>query len=359
MNRASRLSLAVAAALLAAPASALAAPTVTPVATGLDNPRGLTVAADGSVYVATAGRAGGKCLDPKKEQCYGFSGGVVRVDPATGAKQTVAKGLVSIGGLDGSFTSGPGAATVGADGSVYTVMTSAPREEVSGLPRGIRAQAGRVLKVAAGARTEVARIDVLEWRNNFDRAKGDRNTNPYGLVTLGDRHIVADAGANAVFEVRGSSVKLLAVMPKNGRAQSVPTSVAAGPDGAIYVGELAEGAGKDKARVLRIDPATSAVTTWASGFSAISGLAFGPDGSAYVTELTEDFRKMAPGDVTRIAPDGTRTSVGGGKLMFPAGAAVAADGSVYVSAFSILPGRTPKKGPFKGAGGQVVRISGL
>ena len=65
MHRVSRLTLSVAAAHLAAPAPALAAGTVTPVATGLDNPRGLTVAADGGVYVATAGRAGGKCLDPK------------------------------------------------------------------------------------------------------------------------------------------------------------------------------------------------------------------------------------------------------------------------------------------------------
>ena len=60
MNRVSRLTLTLAAALLAAPASALAAPTVTPLASGLDNPRGLTVAPDGGVYVATAGRAGGR-----------------------------------------------------------------------------------------------------------------------------------------------------------------------------------------------------------------------------------------------------------------------------------------------------------
>ena len=359
MHRVSRLTLGLAAALLAAPASALAVPAVSPLASGLDNPRGLTVAPDGGIYVATAGRAGGRCLDPKKEQCYGFSGGVVRIDPASGAKRTVAKGLLSLGGLDGSFTSGPGAVSVGADGSVHTVMTSATREVVTSLPRRVRAQTGRLLRVAPGARTSVARIDLLEWRANYDRVRGDRNSNPYGLLTLPDRTLVADAGANAVFEVGTFGTRLLAVMPTNGRAQSVPTSLAAGADGAIYVGELAEGAGKGKARVLRIDPATRAVTTFATGFSAITGLASGPDGSLYVTELTEDFRRMAPGDVTRIAPDGTRTSVGGGKLMFPAGAAVAADGTVYVSTFSILPARTPRKSPFKGAGGQVVRITGL
>jgi hypothetical protein len=38
---------------------------------------------------------------------------------------------------------------------------------------------------------------------------------------------------------------------------------------------------------------------------------------------------------------------------------VGADGSVYVSTFSILPGRTPKKSPFEGAGGQVVKVTSL
>jgi sugar lactone lactonase YvrE len=359
MNRVSRLTLTVAAALLAAPAAALAAPTVTPLASGLDNPRGLAVAADGGIYVATAGRAGGRCLDPKKEMCYGFSGGVVRIDPASGAKRTVAKGLLSLGGLDGSFTSGPGAVSVGADGTVHTVMTSGPREMVGPLPRAVRAQTGRLLKVAPGTRTSTARIDLLEWRNNYDRVKGDRNSNPYGLLMLADRAIVADAGANAIFEVGAFGTRLLAVMPKNRGGDSVPTSLAAGPDGAVYVGELAERAGRGRARVLRIDPASGAVTTFARGFTTISGIAFGPDGSLYVTELSTNFAKMAPGNLTRIAPDGTRTSVGAGKLMFPAGTAVAADGTVYVSTFSILPARTPKKSPFRGAGGQVVKVTGL
>jgi sugar lactone lactonase YvrE len=47
--------------------------------------------------------------------------------------------------------------------------------------------------------------------------------------------------------------------------------------------------------VVRIDPATRAVTTFATGFCAISGVAFGPDGSLYVTELSTDLRRMAPG----------------------------------------------------------------
>ena len=58
-----------------------------------------------------------------------------------------------------------------------------------------------------------------------------------------------------------------------------------------------------------------------------------------------------------VAPDGKRTRLGGKKLMAPTGAAVDSTGAVYVSNFSVLPRRTPKKSPFKGAGGQLVRIT--
>ena len=67
----------------------------------------------------------------------------------------------------------------------------------------------------------------------------------------------------------------------------------------------------------------------------------------------ENFR----GRVVRVAPDGSRTNLGGGKLFFPTGAAVDATGAVYVSNFSVLPRRTPKKSDFEGAGGTLVKIT--
>ena len=148
------------------------------------------------------------------------------------------------------------------------------------------------------------------------------------------------------------------MIPKNGRAQAVPTSVAQGPDGDLYVGELAEGAGKGKARVLRIPAGGGAPVVHATGFTSITGLAFSATGDMYVTEFARNLRKEdARGRVVRVAPDGTRTFLGVGKLMFPTGAAVDSTGAVYVSNFSVLPGKTPKKSPFKGAGGSLVKIT--
>jgi sugar lactone lactonase YvrE len=111
--------------------------------------------------------------------------------------------------------------------------------------------------------------------------------------------------------------------------------------------------------VLRIPPEGGRATTYARGFTAVTGVAFGPDGSLYVTELSTNLRSQrAPGAVVRVRPDGTRTRFTRG-LAFPQGLAVAQDGDVFVSNFSVLPARTPRRGPFRGAGGQVVRISGL
>ena len=99
---------------------------------------------------------------------------------------------------------------------------------------------------------------------------------------------------------------------------------------------------------------------FATGFSAITGLAFGPDGSLYVTELSTKPAKLEPpGAIVRRKPDGTTTTLKSKTLLFPAGAAVAPDGAVYVSNGSVLPAKTPVKSPFKGAGGQILKITGF
>ena len=59
----------------------------------------------------------------------------------------------------------------------------------------------------------------------------------------------------------------------------------------------------------------------------------------------------------RVAPDGSRTNLTGKELFGPTGAAVDPSGAVYVSNFSVLPRKTPKKSPFKGAGGTLVKVT--
>ena len=151
---------------------------------------------------------------------------------------------------------------------------------------------------------------------------------------------------------RGNDVELLAVFPKNRRgSQPVPTSLAVDPvSGDIFVGELAFGGGKGRARVWRI-PA-------AGGTPTVHATAFGPDGSLFVTEFDRKPSTEDPeGLVVRVAPDGSRTNLGASELVAPTGAAVDSTGAVYVSNYSVLPRTTPKKSPFKGAGGTLVKIT--
>ena len=61
-------------------ATAAQAATVETVAKGLNNPRGVSVAPDGSVYIASAGKGGPNCFGKGEgRQCLGNTGSIVRV----------------------------------------------------------------------------------------------------------------------------------------------------------------------------------------------------------------------------------------------------------------------------------------
>lgn len=345
-------------ALAAIPALASRSAGVTVVADHLNNPRQLAVASDGAIYVAEAGKAGPTC--PTKEVCFGFSSSIAKI--AGGKATRVVAGLLSAGSRDGTFTTGADGVGVAADGSILIAMTGAPCKELTGLPKRAKAQLAQLLVKGKGAIRALGDISKYECRFNPDHT--DKNPNPYALWPLGPEHaLVVDAGANALFDVQGTIVKVAALFPKNrSGGQSVPTSITKGPDGAYYVGEFG---GETKTKPKRHQQRVFRVVlgqkpaVFAQGLDAISGVSFDADGNLYVTELSIDptNERNAKGDVVRIAKDGSRTRLGGGKLFFPAGGVVGRDGALYVANWSILPGSAPKGGPFKGKNGQVVRIS--
>jgi sugar lactone lactonase YvrE len=134
--------------------------------------------------------------------------------------------------------------------------------------------------------------------------------------------------------------------------QAVPTTVALGPDGAYYVGELTGVPFvPGLANVYRLDPLTGELTVAFSGFTNIIDLAFGPDGSLYVLEISRDGLGSptgpAPGALIRVDPStGARTTILDEGLVFPTAVLVGPDGTIYVSNFGTSVG-----------GGQVLQLT--
>ncbi len=319
----------------AVPASAVPATSV--VVSGLNNPRQLSWSADGSLIVAEAGRG---AVDPATAPCanlgrgitcWGMTGAVTRVQVRSPnpKPQRLITGLLSSADPDGSGGGGASGVSVDPCGRIYSVMTYVPPTY---LPApSAAAQNGRLLRSLPhiGA-FGIADVSAVELSSNPDGE--DINPNPYSVLALPDRQIVADAGGNTLLEVRNGKTRVLTVLPRHDGAQSVPTAVTLGPGGDYYVAEFGGiGMTPGAARVTRV-ARDGHIVSWQSGFD------------------TGMFANL----VIRVAPNGTRTTL---EVPSPSGIVVARDGSVYVSAWSAsdADGGPSPTGP-PSPGGQIWRL---
>lgn len=177
-----------------------------------------------------------------------------------------------------------------------------------------------------GSTTPVADLGAFEEKRNPHKTLIESNA--FDVADLGGGEaVVADAAGNDVLLVdKHGKVKLIAVFPDQlvstanlktlagcptpvipdlafvcglppmMPAEAVPTSVAIGPDGAYYVGEL-KGfpAPTGASRVWRIEPNARNVRCGESplcsvaldGFTSVIDLAFGPDGRLYVAQIDD------------------------------------------------------------------------
>ncbi len=309
---------------LAAGKTSTAASTVDVVMTGLDNPRGLSFGNDNDLYVAEAGRGGSgpPCLFLRGAlQCYGATGAVSRL--RNGVQQRIITGLPSYAPSSGEGATGPHDVSLPGNNRIYIAI---------GLGGGPAVRAafdsdfGWLVRApeTGGSWARFADIAGFEFANNPDQNVPD--SNPYGLLTGAGGRIVVDAGGNSLLRVSPSGdISVIATFPSRpGRStDAVPTSVARGPDGAYYVGELTGvpftvGA----ARVYRVVPG-QAPQVYLVGFTAIIDLAFGPDGSLYVLQHATGPFLSGPGALIRVAPDGTRTTIASVGLFHPTSVLIA------------------------------------
>jgi hypothetical protein len=105
--------------------------------------------------------------------------------------------------------------------------------------------------------------------------------------------------------------------PQERSTDSVPTSVAVGPDGALYVGELTGGPfAPGLATIWRVVPGR-APQAFCSGFSYVIDLDFDRSGSLYVLEHAGGANGPfagTPGRLLRVSRDCSRTPATGAVL---------------------------------------------
>lgn len=349
-------------------------PSVTVVARGLDNPRGLTFGPNGDLYIAEAGHGGAApCIkDPEGggKTCYGASGAITRV--SHGKQTRIAMGLPSLADPN---SKGPSSATgvhdvaVTKDGKVFAVIGLGANPNDRGKLGAPGAGFGQLVQLDTdgnGGWHKIADLSAHEAKHN--PAGGPVDSNPYSVLVVSDGLVVADAGGNSLLKVTNDGkISTLAVfanrqvtapkalkMPAGAQMpmEPVPTSITRGPDGAFYVGQLTgfpfpPGA----AHIFRVVPG-KAPTTFAEGFTNIISVTFDQKGNLYVLEIVKDGLMYAEqggsmtGRLVKITPDGLRTTVMTDGLIAPGGVTVGPDGALYVTNHSVFTGK-----------GEVLRIA--
>lgn len=317
------------------------------VATGFHSPRGLSFAPNGRLYVGEAGLAGGT---PETGTQPGFgltsSISVIRHPMSSHPTvRTVVTGLPSAGDTEGVI--GVDGVSAASNGKIYAIIGLS--NEGTGIPNR---WLGRLINVEPdGDKERVANVGRYEYgwtsRHASLSPRDFPDSNPYGVLATGGRVFVVDAGANTLNEVRDGRTRVLAFFPDNALADSTPTCVTKGPDGALYIGTLALAdffANGPSSIVYRVDlhqtrPSSlnrvlHVATVWATGLAPITGCAFGPNGNFYASEFIAGFGPTGPfGEVVRIPfahPD-VHVALTGGTLRFPGGIAVDTHGHVFVA----------------------------
>jgi hypothetical protein len=323
----------------------------TVVMSGLNNPRGLTFVLgedddDWALYVAESGSGGsGPCAMVRgAEQCAGTTGAVTRYQG--GVQQRIVTGLPSYAPVNGVGGTGPHDVSFAAGQGFVTVGLGGPLSPIE-MRDLFGDDFGWVVRLGVGDQWFLD-TDIGSYEQVSNPGGGPPDSNPYGLLAGAGRSIVIDAGGNALLGVSPQmEISTIAIFPSRAQGRStdaVSNSVARGPDGAFYVGELTGVPFvPNTSNVYRVVPGQQP-EVYCSGFSFILDLDFDQHGNLYVLEHTSAPFPTGPGTLYRLGPNCSRTTLASG-LTNPTSVAIGPDGNAYISNFGTSPGT-----------GQVIRV---
>jgi hypothetical protein len=363
-------------------------------ASGLNQPKKISIAPDGSLLVALSGDAvaPATCTDAAEPSCLDNSGAIDRVTPS-GQVSTVVANLPSVSsGGEGASATGPIEASY-QNGCLQVLFQNTDIDPTTGQetygPNA--ALLGDLVSYdrfgAGSARTEAA-FGPFEAANNPDNGEGTGvqmgesaiDSDPYSFVPYRGGYAVADAaGDDLLYVSPWGHISVLAVLPTISetaspgslspdqtspelvQAQPVPTAVAVGPDGALYVGELGgDPFGVGTESIYRVIPGQQPQVA-ALGLTAVSDIAFDHSGQLLALEIDQAGLNdpalsggglPTPGAIIRVAWNGQKTTVASTGLEFPTGLAVGAGNTAYVSNFGVV---SATGGP-DGASGEIVSV---
>jgi hypothetical protein len=358
------------------------------IADHLNQPKKVTIASDGRLIVALSGTgvAPASCADGEQVSCASLTGAVDEIS-TTGVITPLLTGLssVSSGGTEAQAT-GPAEALL-SGGRLHVLFQDSTISQTTGAEQfgADGAELGELDSISGATPDLEADFGAFEATHNPDHGAGTDvdygqdqaiGSDPYSFVPYRRGYAVADAGANDLLYVsRSGAVSVLAVLPTirerakagsfgsrqkhaiKAQAQSVPDTVAIGPDGALYVGELG-GAPYDVGRsdIYRVVPGHTA-TVYARGFTAIEDMGFDSKGRLDVLEIDRkglndpgfNTGRPASGKIIRLT-DGRRTTLISSGLSYPTGLAVSGTDTAYVTNDGVSSAGV-------GDGGEVVRVT--
>jgi hypothetical protein len=320
-----------------------------PLATGLNNPRHLFYGSDGTLYIAEAGASGDQKVTGPFGEAKGSQTSQITVVTPDGKQSVLIPELVSLD--QGGQIDGAGAIYV-TDDSYWVALGLGPKE----VPEGKHVAAVVQYDKKTLKPGEIIDLGAWEVKNNPDKGE-ELTSNPIDIDFAEDGTLyIADASGNSLLSwTKKDGLKLFAAWPvdsSGSEPSAVPTSVAGGPDGDIYVGFLSGFPfPKEGARIERYSADGKLKQTY-KGLTLVTDIAVTKDGKLYAVEFASSFGDTGyepnSGRVVEVTDKGLTPIAD--KLNLPFGLAQTPDGGWVISVNSAF---TQKSGE-----GEVIALPG-